>query len=290
MTIDCGREEFRIRSGLWEGHTLFELYRQAQTPFEWHEALFARARDVGITMFSTPFDKTAIELLEEVGAPAYKIASFEIVDLSLIACAARTGKPLIISTGMASLEEISDAVAAARENGCTELILLHCISGYPTPVSEMNLRTIPDLASTYDVHVGLSDHTLGTTAAIASVALGATVIEKHFTLSRADGGLDSAFSIEPQELAGLATAAREAWQALGTAAYDLKSSEAPNARFRRSLYVVENISAGASFTEENIKSIRPGYGLPPKFLNVILGKRAACDLARGTPLDWSMIE
>lgn len=290
MTIDCDMEEFRIRDGLWDGYTLYELYRWAQTPFEWQEALFERGREVGISIFSTPFDETAVDLLETLDAPAYKIASFEVVDHALIARTARTGKPLIISTGMATLAEIGEAVAVARDNGCRDLVLLHCISSYPAPADQANLRTIPDLAERFDTVVGLSDHTLGTAVAVAGVSLGAALIEKHYTLDRTEAGPDAAFSIEPDELKRLCTESRQAWEALGAPGYELKPAEANSKAFRRSLYVVADVAAGETLTRENVRCIRPGHGLAPKHLETVLGRSARRALRRGTALAWDMIE
>lgn len=290
LTLDSDRDVFKVKGGLWDGQTLYELYQSAYTPYDWHERLFAAARDAGIIAFSSPFDQTAVDLLAGLDAPAYKIASFEIVDLPLIASVARQGKPMIISTGMANLAEIHQAVAAARGNGAQDLVLLHCTSGYPTPFSDANLRTIPHLAQAFGVVAGLSDHTPGTAASVAAVALGACVIEKHFTLARADGGPDAAFSLEPDELARLVADCRSAWEALGEISYALAGSERGNIAFRRSLFAVRPIAAGEAFTAENVRSIRPGDGLAPKHLPTILGRRAARALERGEPLSWDVIE
>lgn len=289
ITIDCDRPEFRIAGGLWDGRTLYELYQQASTPWEWHDALFAKARDLGIAIFSSPFDFTAVDFLEKLDAPAYKIASFEVIDLPLIERVAATGKPVIMSTGMATPAEIAEAVAAARGARCTDLVLLHCVSGYPTPPEEMNLAAIPALRETYNVDIGLSDHTLGTSVSIAAVALGAVVIEKHLTLRRADGGPDAEFSLEPEELARLVTESRVAHAALGRADTALTASETGMVQYRRSLYTVENIKAGEGFTNKNVRSIRPGLGLKPKHLPDVIGARAAADIARGTPLSWDLV-
>jgi pseudaminic acid synthase len=289
LTIDHDGPEFRIKGGLWNGRRLYELYQEAHTPWDWHEALFAKGRDLGITVFSTPFDETAVELLEELRAPAYKIASFEMIDLPLVRRVAATGKPVIMSTGMASSEEIKESVDSFRTAGGRELILLHCVSGYPTPVEQSNLRWIPKLMAEFGCAVGLSDHTLGVEVAMASVALGACMIEKHFTLRRADGGPDAAFSLEPEELATLVRGARAAFAALGTSADTRSAVEKASMMFRRSLYVVRDVAAGEPFTHENVRSIRPGYGLAPKYLSDILGRTADCAIVRGTALTWSQI-
>jgi len=289
ITIDHDSRDFLIESGLWKGRRLFELYAEATTPWEWHEKLFAKGKELGITVFSSPFDATAIDLLERLDAPAYKIASFENIDLPLIERAAATEKPMIISTGMATLGEIGEAVAAARRAGCKELALLHCVSGYPTPAAEANLSTLPHLRDAFGAVVGLSDHTLGIGVAIAAVALGAAVIEKHVTLRRADGGPDSAFSLEPAELQALCAACRDAYAALGTISYGPKNSDVGNMRFRRSLYAVADIAAGEMFSAANIRSIRPGFGLPPKYLPELLGRVAVSPIKRGTPLSWDKI-
>ena len=289
MTIDHDGADFRVEGGLWDGKTLYELYEWAHTPWDWHEALFARGRELGLAVFSSPFDASAVDFLESLNAPAYKIASFEAVDLPLIEKVAKTGKPMIISTGMANIEEIGEAMETARACGSGEIVLLHCISGYPTPPEEANLETLPDLARRFDAVAGLSDHTLGPSVPIAAVALGARVIEKHFTLRRADGGPDSAFSLEPEELRQLCETARTAWAALGRVDYGRKPSEAGNAVFRRSLYVVEDIAAGEPFTEKNLRAIRPGHGLPPKHITELLGRPARTAIKRGTPLRWALV-
>lgn len=280
---------FRIESGLWAGRTLHDLYQEASTPWDWHPALFARAAERGLICFSSPFDPTAVDFLENLGAPAYKIASFEAVDLPLIARVAATGKPLIMSTGMTTPAEIAEALAAARAAGDGGVCLLHCTSAYPATFTDANLRMIPRLAADYGVVAGLSDHTPGTAASVTAVALGACVIEKHFTLARADGGPDAAFSLEPAELAALVRDCRAAWDALGEAAYRRGAEESANRQWRRSLYVVRDVPAGAVVTEQDVRSIRPGYGLAPKHLPDVLGRRAARSLVRGEPVEWSML-
>ena len=289
MTIDMPKKEFIIKSGLWDGYTLYDLYKLAQTPWEWHEDLFAKGRELDITVFSSPFDDTAVDFLENLNNPAYKIASFEIVDLPLIKRVSETGKPIIISTGMANLDEIDEAVNTAREAGCKDLALLHCVSGYPTPPGESNLRTIVDIEKKFGVVVGLSDHTLGSETAIASVGLGASLIEKHITLNRKDSGPDAAFSLEPREFKSLCKSVKIVWNALGKVTYECMNSEKENTVFRRSLYVVEDIMAGEEFTTKNVHRIRPANGLPPKYLSVILGRRSSCDIERGTALSWDFI-
>ena len=289
ITLDCRGPGFVIESGLWAGRTLHDLYSEAFTPFEWHEALFERARRRGVIAFSSPFDETAVALLERLDAPAFKIASFETVDLPLIRRAARGGRPLIISTGMTSPREIADAVEAARTAGAP-VALLHCVSAYPARHADANLRMIARLAADFGCPAGLSDHTLGTAAAVAAVALGACLIEKHVTLARADGGPDAAFSLEPHELVRLVEDCRNAWEALGAADYRRGAEEAANRQFRRSLYVVRPVSKGAPLTSEDVRSIRPGFGLEPKHLDDVLGRRASRDLARGEPLAFDMID
>ncbi|WP_043802908.1 pseudaminic acid synthase [Arenimonas malthae] len=289
ITMDSDREEFRIRGGLWDGRTLYELYSEAHMPWDWHEALFKRARQLGITLFSSPFDRTAVDLLESLGAPAYKIASFEAVDLSLIRYVAATGKPMIISTGMADADEIDEALHAARDGGCHDVAILHCVSGYPAPAADYNLRTLPDMQSRFGVPVGLSDHTLDNTTAIASVALGACIIEKHFTLDRSGGGPDDSFSLEPAELAALCRAARTAWGSLGSVDYGRKSSEQGNVQFRRSLYVTRDVAAGEAVTHDNVRSIRPGFGLACRHMDDVQGMKFQTAVSRGTPLAWDLL-
>jgi N-acetylneuraminate synthase len=284
LTIDCDKPDFKIEGGLWHGRTLYDLYTEAHMPWEWHKPLFAKAKELGITIFSSPFDTTAVDMLEELGAPAYKIASFEAIDLPLIEYVAKTGKPMIISTGMANKEEIQEAVTTAKNAGCTELVVLHCVSGYPAPTQDYNLATIPDMAERFDVLTGLSDHTIDNTTAITSVVLGACLIEKHVTLDRNGGGPDDSFSLEKPELTQLCKDSKTAWQALGKINYERKESEKGNLVFRRSLYVVKDIKAGEEFTHDNVKSIRPGYGLPPKHLSSVIGKLAVKYLTKGTPL------
>ena len=290
ITLDSDREEFKVKGGLWDGRSLYELYQEAHMPWEWHKPLFEHARSVGITIFSSPFDTTAIDLLEDLGAPAYKIASFEAVDLPLIRYAAATGKPMIISTGMADTEEIAEAVAAAQDGGCRELALLHCVSGYPAPAADYNLRTIPDMMDRFGLVTGLSDHTLGNTTAIAAVALGAAIIEKHFTLDRNGGGPDDSFSLEPKELAELCASAKTAWEALGEVDYGRKSSEQGNVQFRRSLYFVKNLKAGDTITLDAVRSVRPGNGLAPKHLNEVVGCTVRKDVLAMTAVRPELLE
>ncbi|WP_174302193.1 pseudaminic acid synthase [Caulobacter sp. S45] len=289
ITLDHDGPGFRLEGGLWAGRTLHDLYAEAHTPYAWHAALFAHARARGITIFSSVFDETAVDLLQGLDAPAYKIASFEAVDLPLIARTAATGRPLIISTGMASPTEIAAALSTARAHGTGEVALLHCVSAYPARFSDAKLSTIPRLAADFGCVAGLSDHTPGTVAAVAAVALGAAIIEKHVTLDRADGGPDSAFSLEPQELAQLVRACRDAHAALGEAGYARGVEESANRTYRRSLYVVADVERGARLGPEHVRSIRPGFGLPPSRLDDVLGRRAARDLTRGEPLAWDMV-
>lgn len=290
ITIDCDNEYFQIGKGtLWEGKNLYQLYGEAYTPWDWHRELFTHARSVGITLFSTPFDETAVELLEQLGAPAYKIASFELVHLPLIRCVARTGKPVIMSTGMASLSEIAEAVEAAREAGCRDLALLKCTSAYPAPPEEANLRTIAHLAETFALPAGLSDHTMGSAVAVAAVCLGGCIIEKHFTKSRAVRGPDSAFSMEPPEFKAMTADIRTAEKALGRVSYALTAKEEASRVFRRSVFVVKDIPEGGEITRENVRVIRPGHGLAPKHLETVLGRQAKQALHRGEPLSWDDI-
>ena len=292
MTIDIDTGEFSIsdKDSLWKGETLYHLYEKAHTPWEWHKAIFERCKERGIMGFSTPFDDTSVDFLEDLGVPCYKIASFENVDLPLIRKVARTGKPIIASTGMTTVAELSDLVRTVRENGCTDLTLLKCTSSYPASPEGTNLRTIPHMRELFGCAVGLSDHTLGIGAAVASVALGAVVIEKHFTLSRAEGGVDAAFSLEPAEMVQLVRECRTAALALGTVSYERAEQEQKSLQFRRSLYVVEDMKAGDVFTEKNLRRIRPGMGLSPKYYDALLGRCVKCDVKRGTPLSWDLIK
>ena len=281
MTINSNKSDFQISEGLWKGRSLYDLYAEAHTPYEWHEEMFSFAKKLGITIFSTPFDETAVDLLESLNAPAYKIASFELVDLPLIRYVASKGKPMILSTGMSDENEIEHALVAAREAGCKDLAILHCISGYPTPLEEANLSLINKLQSKFNVNVGLSDHTKGITASIIGTALGATIIEKHFTLSRAEGGVDSEFSLEPKEMKELITQCRNAKRAMGTGTFRRKNLELENKIFRRSLYFVEDIASGEMIKSHHIRRIRPGFGLAPRFLSKIIGRRLKKDVLKG---------
>ncbi|MBL9051073.1 MAG: pseudaminic acid synthase [Tabrizicola sp.] len=287
ITLNSARPEFQITEGKWAGQSLYQLYQSAYTPWEWHPAIFDHARKRGITMFSSPFDFTAIDLLEDLNAPAYKIASFEAVDLPLIRYAASTGKPMIISTGMADAEEIAEAIQAARDGGCKELAILHCVSGYPAPAEDYNLRTVPDMIARFGLVTGLSDHTLDNTTAIAAVALGASIIEKHMTEDRTGGGPDDSFSLEPAEFAALCASARTAWEALGAVDYGRKSSERANVLFRRSLYFVKDLQAGEVITADAIRSVRPGVGAAPKHWDAIVGKRTVRAIQAQTPVSLS---
>lgn len=290
ITLQSDRPEFRIHGGLWDGHTLFDLYQWAHTPWEWHSELFALGKELGITVFSSPFDATAIDLLESLDCPAYKIASFELVDLPLIRYAAQTGKPLVMSTGMANEQEISAAVDTALKHGNGDVALLHCVSGYPAPAADYHLRTLSLLRQRFGLEVGLSDHTLGSPTAIAATALGATLIEKHFTRSRAEGGPDCAFSMEPHELKALIESVNTAHAALGQPSFELAPSERSNRDFRRSLYLVKDIHAGEPLTAAHIQSVRPALGLPPADYDALLGRRVTETKAAGQPLSWQWIE
>ena len=290
LTIDCDRPDFLIEKGLWAGRKLYDLYQEASTPWEWHEELFAVAKEEGLIAFSTPFDNQAVEFLEGFDVPAHKVASFELVDLKLIEAIARTGRPMIMSTGLASFDEIEEAVDAARGQGCSNLVLLHCISAYPADVAEANLNKIPYLKERFGVQIGLSDHTMGLVVPTAAVAMGVTLIEKHVTLSRDDGGPDSAFSLEMDELAQLVKAAKDAHSAMGSGTEDRAESESRSIVFRRSLYVVRDMRAGEPFNSENVRSIRPGHGLAPKHIDTVIGSKASQDISRGTALDWTLID
>jgi N-acetylneuraminate synthase len=291
MTLDLDEREFHIGdpNSLWTGNSLYKLYGEAYTPWEWHKPIFDRARELGIIAFSTPFDDTAVDFLESLDVPCYKIASFENTDLPLIRRVAATGKPLIISTGMASIAELDDTVRAAREAGCKDLILLKCTSTYPATAENTNILTIPHLRGLFDCEVGLSDHTMGVGVSVASIALGATVVEKHFTLNRADGGVDSSFSMEPAEMAQLVVETERAWQSLGKVSYGATEAEKKSIVFRRSLYVVQDVKVGEVLTKENVRAIRPGLGLPTKYLPQIINRVAKQDLKRGTALSWDLI-
>lgn len=291
MTLDLDRGEFLIDDpkSLWKGASLYKLYQQAYTPWEWHAPIMHRAKELGMACFSTPFDETAVEFLESLAVPCYKIASFENTDIPLVRRVAATGKPMIISTGMASVAELDETVRAARERGCRDLILLKCTSTYPATAEHTNILTIPHLRELFGCEVGLSDHTLGVGVSVASVALGATVIEKHFTLNRADGGVDSTFSMEPAEMAQLVVETKCAWQALGQVSYGPTEAEKKSIQFRRSLYVVKDLKAGDVLTRENVRAIRPGLGLPTKYLEQVLGRTVKQSVKRGTGLEWGMI-
>lgn len=291
MTLDIDTGEFFIadQNSLWKGESLYRLYEKAHTPWEWHKPIFDRCKELGIIGFSTPFDDTSVDFLEELDVPCYKIASFENVDLPLIRKAARTGKPMIVSTGMTTVSELADLVQTARDNGCTELTLLKCTSSYPSSPEGTNLRTIPHMRELFGCEVGLSDHTLGIGVAVASVAVGAAVIEKHFTLSRADGGVDAAFSLEPNEMAQLVRECRAAALAMGEVRYELAEQEKKSLQFRRSLYITEDMRAGEVLTEKNLRRIRPGQGLSPKHYDALIGQKVRCDVKRGTPMSWDLL-
>jgi N-acetylneuraminate synthase len=291
MTLDLKEGAFFIedKSSLWKGKSLYELYQEAHTPWDWHKAIFDRCRERGVLGFSTPFDETSVDFLEKLNVPAYKIASFENIDLPLIRKVAATGKPMIISTGMATLAELDETVRTAREAGARDLVLLKCTSSYPASPEDSNIRTIAHMGELFGTQIGLSDHTLGVGAAVAAVALGATVIEKHFTLSRAEGGVDSKFSLEPDEMRSLVVETERAWQSLGKVQYGCSKAETKSLRFRRSLYVVEDVKKGEVFTTKNLRNIRPGEGLAPKFLETFVGRKASRDIKRGTPADWDLL-
>ena len=290
ITLNSRAPEFMIHGTLWDGQSLHELYQKAHMPWDWHKPLFDFAREQGITIFSSPFDFSAVDLLESLDAPAYKIASFEMVDLPLIRYVAQTGKPMIISTGMADADEIAEAVETAKSAGCRELVVLHCVSGYPAPAADYNLRTLPDMAARFGTLVGLSDHTLDNTTAVASVVLGACVIEKHFTLDRNGGGADDSFSLEPDGLQALCRDSKTAWQALGRVHYGLKSSEQGNVQFRRSLYFVKDLQKGDAIDETCIRSVRPGFGIAPKHFDELIGKRLTRNVQANTKTDWADFE
>ena len=289
MTINCDKSDFIIKDGLWEGYKLFDLYKEASTPYDWHSELYEFARDIGITIFSTPFDENAADILEKLNTPAYKIASFELTDLTLIEYVAKKGKPMLISTGMGSLEEISDAVKTAENAGCKDILLFHCISSYPTPSNEANIRSVDALRKRFNCQIGLSDHTLSNTASMAAVSLGAVAIEKHFTINRKDKGPDSEFSIEPNELKELVKNTKACWETLGSGKFDRSNFESKNKVFRRSLYFVKDIKAGETITKDHIKRIRPGFGLKPKYLNEVINKRVTVDVYRGDRVSWDVI-
>lgn len=290
ITLDHQSSDFMIEDGLWKGSSLYQLYESAYMPWEWHKPLFEYAKKIGITIFSSPFDETAIDLLEDLNTPAYKIASFEAIDTQLIKYAASTGKPLIISTGMADAKEIQEAIDSAYEGGCKELAILHCVSGYPAPAGDYNLRTIQDMQQRYEVPVGLSDHTIDNITAITSAAFGACIIEKHVTLDRSNGGPDDSFSIEPDELNRLCIDVKTAWNAIGGVNYERKASEKSNLKFRRSLYFIADIKKGETISHNHIKSIRPGYGLPPKYFTDVIGRVAKHNVTKGTKVSWELFD
>lgn len=291
MTLDLDKREFSITNSdsLWKGKSLYQLYKEAYTPWEWHQPIFDRCAELGMIAFSTPFDETAVDFLETLDVPCYKVASFENTDLPLIRKIAATGKPMIISTGMATVAELDETVRVAREAGCKDIVLLKCTSTYPATPENSNLLTIPHMGELFQCQVGLSDHTMGVGVAVAGVALGAVAIEKHFTLRRADGGVDAQFSLEPDEMRSLVTETERAWSALGVVAYGPSAAERPSLEHRRSLYIVRDMNAGEVFTRDNLRTIRPGFGLPPKFVEVFLGRKASRDIKKGTPLNWELL-
>ncbi|MCD4744449.1 MAG: pseudaminic acid synthase [Desulfobacteraceae bacterium] len=291
MTLDLEGDEFYISDevNLWEGHSLYDLYKKAHTPWEWHKPIFDRAMELGLIAFSTPFDNSAVDFLESLNVPCYKIASFENADIPLIRKVASTGKPMIISTGMATIAELDETVRTAQKNGCNDIILLKCTSTYPATSENANILTIPHMRDLFKCEVGLSDHTIGIGAAVASIALSATVIEKHLTLNRSDGGVDAVFSLEPEEMKNLVDEAKRSWQALGQISYGPTEREKASLKFRRSLYITKNMNAGDIFSGDNVRSIRPGYGLQPKYLDLILGKKIKQDVKKGTALQWKLI-
>lgn len=286
ITLKSKKPDFMINSGLWKGQSLYELYEKAHTPWSWHKDLFAYAEDIGITLFSSPFDLSAVDLLEDLNAPAYKIASFEVIDLPLIRYVASTGKPLIISTGMANFDEINEAIETANSAGCSQIAILHCVSGYPAPSHEYNLSIIPDMISKFDLVTGLSDHTLDNLTAICSIGLGASIVEKHFTLNRNGGGADDSFSLEPSQLLQLCEDTKQAWLSLGKIDYNLKECEKDNVKFRRSLYFIENLKKGQVLNEKSIKSVRPGYGISPKYFDELIGRKLQKDINSNSPVTW----
>ena len=290
MTLDCDKDDFLIKEGAWRGYKLFDLYQEASTPYEWHKRLFEYASEIGITIFSTPFDEEATDLLENLNTPAYKIASFEVVDLPLIKYVASKGKPILISTGMASREEINDAVSIAKEFGSGEILLFHCVSDYPASSKDSNINMIKTLKNEYSLEIGLSDHTLNNTTAIAAVSLGAVAIEKHFIIDKKQGGPDSHFSIEPDEFKNLKLTTKECWEALGSGDFQRPISESKNKIFRRSLYFIEDMESGQVIEEKDIKRLRPGFGLPPKFLEFVINKRLKRSVQRGERVSWDCIE
>lgn len=291
LTIDLSEREFVIKdpNSLWKGKSLYQLYKEAYTPWEWHKPIFDRCRELGLICFSTPFDDTAVDFLESLNAPCYKIASFENADLPLIKKVAKTGKPMIISTGMATVAELDETVRTARENGCQDIVLLKCTSTYPSTPDNSNIITIPHMREMFNCEVGLSDHTLGIGVALASIALGATVIEKHFTLSRANGGVDAKFSMEPHEMKSLVEESKRAWEAIGTVSYGPTEKETKSMQFRRSIYITQDMREGDVFSPDNLRIIRPGFGLPPKYYEIILGKKANTHINKGTPASWDLI-